>query len=119
MIHRIVLDVQLADAEAAGQPIAADERREAGIESGPRLADDRQQFAIPPQVLRAALDRLARQVNRRVVVHRLERTEAPIADVQRLERKRGLAQVTLQPDERAHTASARIDVNTCERPHAS
>ena len=34
MVDRIVLDVELADAEALGQPVAAHERREAGVEAG-------------------------------------------------------------------------------------
>ena len=73
VIHRVVLDVELARAEPLRQAIAAHQRRVAGVEAGARLAGDRQQLAVAPQVLRPALDVLARQVNRAVVVHRLER----------------------------------------------
>ena len=92
MVDRVVLDVELADAEPLGQAVAAHQRREAGVEAGARLAGDRQQLAIAPQVLRPPLDLLARQVNRAVVVDRLERAEAPVADVSRFGRKRRLAQ---------------------------
>ena len=61
MVDRVVLDVQLADAEPIGQTVAAHQRREAGVETGARLAGDRQQLAIAPQVLRPPLDLLARQ----------------------------------------------------------
>src|SRR5579872_7362634 len=105
MIHRVVLDVELVDAESRGEPIAAHQGCEAGIEPGARLADDRQQLAIPPQILGPPLDLLPRQPHGPIVVDRLERTEAAVADVQRLGRKRRLAQVTLQSDERAHTTS--------------
>ena len=58
MVHRVVLDVQLADAEPLGQAVAAHERREAGVETGARLAGDRQQLAVAPEVLRPLLDLL-------------------------------------------------------------
>ena len=106
MVHRVVLDVQLADAEPLRQAVAAHERREAGVEAGARLAGDRQQLAVAPEVLRPPLDLLAREVNGAVVVHRLERPEAAVADVDRLGRKRRLAEMTLQSNQRAHTASA-------------
>ena len=60
MVDRVVLDVELADAEPRGEPVGPDERREAGVEPGARLAVDRQQLAIAPEVLRPALDQLAR-----------------------------------------------------------
>ena len=56
MIHRIVLDVELADAEPLRQPIAADQRREPRVEAGARLAGDRQQLAVAPEILRPLLD---------------------------------------------------------------
>ena len=52
MVDRVVLDVQLAQAQALRQPRAADERREAGMEAGLRLAGNRQQLAVAPEVLR-------------------------------------------------------------------
>ena len=75
---------------------------------GLRLAGDRQQLAIAPEVLRPALDLFARQRDRAVVVDRLERAEALVAHVGGLGRKRRLAHMTLQSDERAHTASASL-----------
>src|SRR5207247_1631140 len=106
MIHGVVFDVQLPDAEMRGEPIAADQRREPGIEPGSRLVDDGQQLRVSPKIFRTPLDLLARESYRAVVVHRLERSEASIAHIQRLRRKRGLAQVTLQSSQRGHTASA-------------
>ena len=105
MVDRVVLDVELVDAEPRGQAIAAHERREAGVEPRSRLAGNRQQLAIAPQIFRPARDLLARQRDRAVVVQRLQWTEAPIAHVGRLRRKEGLAQMTLESQECAHTAS--------------
>ena len=105
MVHRVIFDVQLAQAEAIGQPVAAHERREPGMKTGARLAGDRQQLAIAPEVLRPLFDLLAREPHGAVVVYRRQRTEAPIADIQRLSRKGGLAQMTLQSDQNAHTPS--------------
>ncbi len=110
MVDRVVLDVELADAEPVGQPSAAHQRREAGIEAGARLAGDRQQLAIAPQVLRPLLDLLARQVDGAVVVDRLERPETLVADVDRFGRKRRLTEMALQSDQRAHTASASTEL---------
>ena len=61
MVDRVVLDVQLADAEPRGEPVGAHERREAGVQAGPRLALDRQQLAIAPEVLRAGSRSAARE----------------------------------------------------------
>ena len=60
MVDRVVLDVELADAEPLRQPVGAHERREAGVEAGQRLALDRQELAIAPEALRPRLDQLAR-----------------------------------------------------------
>src|SRR5712691_171706 len=106
MVDRIVLDVELADAEPIGKAVAADERRETGVEAGPRLAGDRQQLAITPQVLRPAFDLLARQRDRAVVVNRLERAEALLTHVDCFGKERGLTEMTLQSNQRAHTTSA-------------
>ena len=65
MVDRVVLDVQLAQAEALGQARAADERREAGVEAGARFTGDRQQLAVAPEILRTTLDLLARDRDRR------------------------------------------------------
>src|SRR6185436_3944189 len=107
VIHRVVLDIELARAKPLRQAIAAHQRRVAGVEAGARLAGDRQELTVAPQVLRPALDFLARQVNRAVVVHRLERAQALVANVGRLSRERGLTEMTLQSNQGAHTASAK------------
>src|SRR5216683_860777 len=108
MVDRIILYVKLADAKAFGKPRAPHERREAGMKSRPRLAGDRQQLAVPPQILRPPRNVFARQRDGRIVVHRLERAQAPIADVDGLGGKRRLAHVTLKSDECGHTASASL-----------
>jgi hypothetical protein len=107
MVDRIVLDVQLADAEPIRQAIAADQRREPGVEAGARLAGNRQQLTVPPQIFRPPFDVGARERNRGVVVYRFERTEAAIAHVDRLGREHRFAEMTLQSTQRAHTASDR------------
>src|SRR5438093_3394420 len=76
------------------------------MKSGTRLSGDRQEFAVPPQVLRSRGNLGARQPHCVVVVDRFERTKTLIADVNRLRRKICSAQVTLQAEKRAHTASA-------------
>ena len=53
MVDRIVLDVQLLQAEPLGEPVGADERRVPGVKPGARLAGDRQQLAKAPHVPRA------------------------------------------------------------------
>src|SRR5581483_11085286 len=87
-----------ACAETLGETLAAHERGEAGVEAGPRLAVDRQQFAVAPQVLRPAFDVRSRHANGCVVVDRFERAETLLADVARLRGIAGLAQMTLQTD---------------------
>ncbi len=42
VVDRVVLDVELLDAERVAQPVRAHQRRKAGIEAGLRLAVDRQ-----------------------------------------------------------------------------
>src|SRR5262245_18426335 len=106
MVDRGVRDVQLPQAEPLCQSIASHQRREAGVEAGRRFAGNRQQFAVAPEVLGTRLYLLARQMDRVVVVHRLERSEALVADVDRRRWKGRLAQMTLQSEEHAHTASA-------------
>jgi hypothetical protein len=96
VVHRVILYIQLADTEALGEAVAAHQRRKSGVEPGARRIDDRQQLAIAPQVFRTALDLLARQANRRVVIDRLERPQALLANVQGCGRELRLAQMTLQ-----------------------
>ena len=89
MIYRIVLDIELGEAEARRQAIGFDERREPRIEAGSRRIDG-QQLAIAPQVLgtRANLIARDRSADGIVVVRDLERTEALVADIGRFRRKR-------------------------------
>ena len=96
MIHRVVFNVQLPQTQPGGEAIATHERREAGVETGERLAGDRQQLAVAPQVLRPLLNLLARDVDGFVVVDGLERPQAFVADVYRFGREQGLAEMTLQ-----------------------
>src|ERR1043165_7188924 len=86
MIDGVVLDVELFDAQHFAEAMGAHERREAGVEAGLGLAVDRQQLAVAPEVFRARGDLLARErfLDRVVVVDDLQRTEAGLADVERL-----------------------------------
>ncbi len=104
VVDAVVLDVQLADAEALGQARRRHQRREAGVESGQRLAGDRQQFAVAPDVARPRRDVLARERGARllVVVDRLERAEALVTDVGGFRGKRGVAHVALQTEQCGH-----------------
>ena len=106
----VVLDPHLAQAEALGEPVGADQRRAArgqpdarGQAPGGagRPAGERQEVGVAPDVLRPALDaaaQLADVVARAaaVVVDDLQRAEALLADVQRLQRVLGFALLALQ-----------------------
>src|SRR5208282_6512106 len=83
------------------------QRREARMEPDRRLAVDRQQLAIAPQVSRARLDNRARDrgLNFRVVVDDLERAEAGLAHVERLDRIFLAALAALQACDVAHPSS--------------
>src|SRR6185436_12185843 len=78
------------------------------MKSGARFSRDRQQLAVAPEILGPPLDFCPREPDCRVVVDWLERPEAPIADVGRFGGEFRFADMTLQPDERAHTASASL-----------
>ena len=80
MIDRIVLDVELADPQAAGETIGADERRETGMEAGQRFVGDRQEFAIAPEVLGARFNQRPRheRSDGGVIVGDFQRPETPI-----------------------------------------
>src|SRR5438046_1472617 len=109
MVHRIVFDVQLVQAEPFTETRRADERRESRIESRARLARNRQQLAIAPEILRTALDLFASDLDRSIVVGRLERTEAFLADPQRFGWIVGFTEMTLQTRQRTgtHTSPSR------------
>src|SRR5215813_4937722 len=98
MVDGVVFDVQLAQAQTFDQPRAPDQRSEPGVEPRARLACNRQQLTIAPEVFRSELDLLPRDRNRFVIVEGLERSEAFLADPQRLCGKRGLAQMTLESE---------------------
>ena len=69
----VVLDVDLAHAEPLGEPLGADQRREAGVERGLGPAREGQEVGVAPDRRRAGLDLAAqrrRVVERRVVVAR-------------------------------------------------
>src|SRR5689334_1340127 len=84
MVDRVVFDVELPHAEARGQPIGLDERREARMQTGLRLAVDRQELAVAPEVLGPAFDERPRHLalHQRIVKRDLERPEARAADPQ-------------------------------------
>src|SRR5438876_9846301 len=103
MIDRVVLDVQLVQAEPFAKARRADERGESRIESRPRLARDWQQLAIAPEILRTALDLFARDRDRAIVVRRLERPEALLADPQRFGGIVRFTEMTLQTGQRTGT----------------
>src|SRR5258708_5593961 len=98
MIDGVVLDVELLDAEFGAESFGAQQRSEPGTRSDLRLAFDRQQFAITPQIVRAAFDRRARNrgADFRVIVADFERTEAGFANVERADRVFLAALATLE-----------------------
>src|SRR5712664_3650726 len=85
MVDRVVLDIELLDTEFGAEAFGAQQRGEPRTRSDLRLALDRQQFAIAPQIVRSAFDRRARDrgADFRVVVADFERTEAGFANVER------------------------------------
>ncbi len=109
MIDRVVLDIELAKPELAGEPVGADERREAGMKAGPRLTGNRQQLAEAPDIARPALDDVARHrfPGAGVVVDHLERPEALAAHPERLGRIFRPAQMALQPGHERHASPSR------------
>ncbi len=82
VVYRVVLDVQLADAEPFRKSRGANERGEPGMKACARFSVDWQELAVAPQVLRARFDQLTRDEpgDRRIVVGDLERAETLVAD---------------------------------------
>ena len=88
-VARVVLDPDLAEAELGGEAVGADERREAGAEIDRRVARDRaadRRSATGSRGPAAIFSRLIDPRDRVVVVRDLERTEAPLARVDRRDR---------------------------------
>ena len=56
MVDRVILDVQLGHAEPAREPVRTNEGRTSRVEPGERLARNRQQFAVAPEILRTCRD---------------------------------------------------------------
>ena len=86
----VVLHPHLAEAEALGQPIGADQRRQAGRQRRLRRGLERQEVGVAPDGLRAGLDPTAQPVDVDLIgvarVGDLERPEAALAHVAGLER---------------------------------
>src|SRR5207245_860280 len=80
-IDRVVLDVQLAYAEAGGEPLGAQEGREADLLAQDGVAVDRQELAVAPHRAAARGAGLPAEAPSEsiVVVRDLERTEAALA----------------------------------------
>jgi hypothetical protein len=104
MIDGIVFEIELPDAQGLREPIGFDEWGVSRIEPGARLAVNRQQLSVAPQVIRARLDLGAGHVapDLVVVVDDFERSQALIADPQRLCREHRLAQMALQSNYVGH-----------------
>src|ERR1700722_17475406 len=87
MIDRVVLYIEMLQTELRAEPMAMQQRREAGVRPDIRFAGkiDRQKLAIQPQIVRALLDHAAckDRANLCVVLGDLERPETGLADMQR------------------------------------
>jgi hypothetical protein len=97
-VGRVVLDPHLADAEALGEPVGADQRSHPRRERGLRLALERQEVRVAPDRLGTGLDLAARLggVQAREVVDHLERPKAVLADEPRLKRVARIALLALE-----------------------
>ena len=98
MIDRVVLDVQLSNTKPFGESIGADERREARMQTGLRLAFDREELPISPQVPRPGFNRLAiHEAGDGAVVPRdFERAQALVAHPECGGREGGVAKVAAE-----------------------
>src|SRR5215204_2350184 len=102
----VVLDPDLAQPEALGQPVGLHQRRDAGRESGLRPLLEGQEVRVAPDVLRAALDAALdlRGVEAGEVVGHLERAETYVADVASRQLVTLAAFLALESFQRAHVA---------------
>ena len=83
VVDRVVLDPELADAEALGEAVGLHQRRIAHLAADRRLAGDRQQLAIAPHGLGTREDGLPvqRAPDALVVIGDFEGTEIELTDV--------------------------------------
>src|SRR5262249_18651499 len=79
----VVLEPELGEAEAPGQPVGADERRPADLPADRRRSVEREELGVAPHAGRPPRDGLAgeRAAHPLVVVFDLQRAEALLADV--------------------------------------
>src|SRR6266545_7966599 len=107
MVDRVIFEIKFFDAESGAEPVGAHQRGEAGIQTDARLAVDRQQFAITPQVGLARSDLFPTycSFDSIVIVLYLQRTEAGLADVERLLGIFLATFTTLQSFDKAHGVS--------------
>src|SRR5829696_2413405 len=106
MIDRVILDVQLGHPEVTREPVRANERRASRVEPGQRLARNRQQLTVAPEILRTCRDagRCDGGADRVVIVGHLERAETLIADEEGIGREGRAAHPAAKPGEKFHTS---------------
>ena len=94
----LVLDAQLAEAEALGEAVGLHERRPARRQRGAGGTLEREEVGVAPERVRPGLDPALELLGLAVgrAVGHLERTEAALADVARVERVGGRALLALQ-----------------------
>ena len=92
-VRGVVLYPELAEAEALGQAVGAHQRRQPRLERVARAAGERQEVGVAPDPGRAGLDLPLDLggIGAGGLVRDLERAEAGLADVARVERVVGLA----------------------------
>src|SRR5688572_7588923 len=100
MVDRVILYIELPDAQMFCKSLGTDERCETGMEPRAGPSFDRQQLAVSPEVLRPPLDRVAgeKRPDGLVVVADLERPEALVADPQRRGREQRLTEMTTKSE---------------------
>ena len=88
MIDRIVLNVELVEAEVGAEILGAHQRRHPGMRAEKGRPFDRQEIGIAPDAVWTVLDLLAGNalLDLLVVVFHFEGAEAHLADVDRLRR---------------------------------
>src|SRR5262245_47177456 len=109
MVYPVFLNVELLQAEMSRQPIRANQRCITGLKTRPGLTGNGQQLSKPPYVSRPPLDRITthRVAYCAVIVFNFQRSQALIADPQRLGGKLRPAQVALQPRHKRHASPSR------------